>query len=116
MKKWILREKKNIKNEIIGIGSGGNINKILSMSQKKKGEDIHLDIIHQIIEKIKPLSFEERITKLGMRSDRADVIVHAGKIYTFVMKTIGIEKIIVPESGLPDGIVRELYKNHLKVN
>ena len=37
MKKWIINNKKDIENEIIGIGSGGNINKIFSLSQKKKG-------------------------------------------------------------------------------
>ena len=36
MKKWIINNKKDIENEIIGIGSGGNINKIFSLSQKKR--------------------------------------------------------------------------------
>ena len=56
------------------------------------------------------------MTKMGMRPDRADVIDHAGSIYLFIMKYLGIEKMIVPESGLPDGIVRELYKNYLDTN
>ena len=53
---------------------------------------------------------------MGMRPDRADVIDHAGSIYLFIMKYLRIEKMIVPESGLPDGIVRELYKNYLDTN
>ena len=53
---------------------------------------------------------------MGMRPDRADVIDHAGRIYLFIMKTLKIEKMIVPESGLPDGIVRELYRNYLDTN
>jgi len=116
MKEWIINNKKDIENEIIGIGSGGNINKIFSLSQKKKGEAISINTIYNIIEKIKPLSFENRMTKMGMRPDRADVIDHAGSIYLFIMKYLRIEKMIVPESGLPDGIVRELYKNYLDTN
>ena len=116
MKIWIVNNKKGIENEIIGIGSGGNINKIFSLSQKKKGEAISINSIHNIIEKIKPLSFEKRMTIMGMRTDRADVIDHAGSIYLFIMKYLSIEKMIVPESGLPDGIIRELYKNYLDTN
>ena len=57
MKKWIINNKKDIEKEIIGIGRGGNINKIFSLSQKKKGEAISINTIYNIIEKIKPLSF-----------------------------------------------------------
>ena len=84
--------------------------------KKKKGEAISFSTINNIIKKIKPLSFEKRMTEMGMRPDRADVIDHAGSIYLFIMKYLRIEKMIVPESGLPDGIIRELYKNYLDKN
>ena len=45
-----------------------------------------------------------------LNPDRADVIVPAGKIYFYLMKTLGIEKIYVPKIGLVDGIVKEIIK------
>ena len=84
MKKWIINNKKGIEKEIIGIGSGGNINKIFFKSEKK-GEAISINTIYNIIEKIKPLSFDKRMTTMGMRPDRADVIDHAGSIYLFII-------------------------------
>lgn len=54
-------------------------------------------------------TYEERIERLGLKPDRADVIVPAAKIFLTVMKTADIDKIYVPQIGLSDGIVHELY-------
>ena len=54
----------------------------------------------------------DRITKLELRPDRADVITHAGKIYLSIMEWTNTEKMIVPQSGLPDGIIHELYEEY----
>lgn len=111
MHHWI---KDNIKNlrPIKAIGSGGNINKISSMLGKKKGESVKYKNIQDIIKKIDVKNIEERITVLGLRPDRADVITHASKIYLSCMKWSGAIKIIVPQSGLADGIVGQLYDNY----
>ena len=58
------------------------------------------------------MSMEERIANLGLNPDRADVIVPATKIVLAVMKSAGIEKIIIPQIGLADGIVHKLYEKH----
>ena len=60
-------------------------------------------------------NIEERITELGLRPDRADVIIHASKIYLNCMKWSGAKKIIVPQSGLADGIVSQLYDDYKKL-
>ena len=111
MRSWI---KDNIKNINVNkaIGSGGNINKIASMLGKKKGKHVEYDQIKEIIKKIKIKNYDQRITQLGLRPDRADVIDYASKIYLKSMKWAGVRKILVPQSGLADGIIEELYDRY----
>ena len=111
MRSWIKDNTKNI-NVNKAIGSGGNINKIASMLGKKKGKHVELNQIKDIIKKIKIKNYDQRITQLGLRPDRADVIDYASKIYLRCMKWAGVKKILVPQSGLADGIIEELYDRY----
>ena len=111
MRDWINESTKTL-GSIKAIGSGGNINKISSMLAKNKGESVKYKNIQHIIKKINKKNIEDRITVLGLRPDRADVIIHASKIYLSCMKWSGAKKIIVPQSGLADGIVGQLYDNY----
>ena len=108
MKEWIVDKTSTITN-IQSIGSGGNINKILTLLEKSKGKSVTVQEIKSIIKKIKPFSFHDRIVKLGLRPDRADVIVHAGKIYSKCMIWSGAINMIVPQVGLADGMISQLY-------
>ena len=108
MKEWIVDKTSTITN-IQSIGSGGNINKILTLLEKSKGKSVSFKEIKSIIKKIKPFSIHDRIVKLGLRPDRADVIVYAGKIYTKCMKWSGANNMIVPQVGLADGMISQLY-------
>ena len=111
MKLWI---KKNSSEFIItkAIGSGGNINKMASILGVKKGKHLSYNSIKRELKKIKATDLKYRIIKLGMRPDRADVIEHASKIYLRCMKWVGASKIIVPQSGLADGVIEELYRKY----
>ena len=111
MHNWINESTESL-GLIKAIGSGGNINKIASMLGKNKGESVKYKNIKHIIKKINKKNIEDRITVLGLRPDRADVIIHASKIYLSCMKWSGAKKIIVPQSGLADGIVGQLYDNY----
>ena len=68
-----------------------------------KGKSIHYNDIKYIIKKISKKNIEERITAMGLRPDRADVIIHASKIYLKCMQWSGAIKIIVPQSVLLTG-------------
>ena len=99
---------------VVGIGTGGNINTIFKMLFKKDGKPLTLSRLKKTCKFIESHSFEDRIKILGLRPDRADVIVPAMKIYLSIMKWSGIDKIIVPKIGLADGIIHLLndkYKN-----
>ncbi|WP_407355847.1 Ppx/GppA phosphatase family protein [Methanolobus sp. WCC5] len=96
------------------IGSGGNISKLFRMAGKKEGALISDTDIKDLNTYLKGFTLEQRITKLGLRPDRADVIVPASRIYYSVMKWGNINTMHVPQLGLADGIIHVLYNKHKK--
>jgi exopolyphosphatase/guanosine-5'-triphosphate,3'-diphosphate pyrophosphatase len=96
------------------IGSGGNISKLFRMAGKKEGALISGTDIKDLNTYLKGFTLEQRITKLGLRPDRADVIVPASRIYNSVMKWGNINTMHVPQLGLADGIIHVLYNKHKK--
>jgi len=102
----------NIKTNlpISAIGSGGNINKIFSLSKKKEGKPLSFQLIKDYYKELSSVSVAERIRLYKLREDRADVIVPALQIYTNVMRWADINEIYVPKIGLADGIVKNLYE------
>jgi exopolyphosphatase/guanosine-5'-triphosphate,3'-diphosphate pyrophosphatase len=112
MESWIKENSKNLKNTHL-IGSGGNINKLFKMSGKPMGVPLSLAYIEAQFQYLKQLTYEERIQKLDLNPDRADVIIPATKIYLNAMKWSGAKKVFVPKIGLADGIVKSLYYNQL---
>lgn len=99
-------------DSIAAIGSGGNINKIFRLANCKSGRPLSLDKLTDVRRELAEYSFEERITVLDLRPDRADVIVPAADIYLNVMRWSGAHKIFVPQVGLADGAVRLLYQQY----
>jgi exopolyphosphatase/guanosine-5'-triphosphate,3'-diphosphate pyrophosphatase len=111
MKKWLKRHRDN-HDSILAIGSGGNINKLFAMSRRKEGKPVSYKRLQAIHRHISSFSYEDRIRILGLKPDRADVVVPASKIYLSVMKWAGIKKIYVPQIGLSDGIIHVLHEKY----
>lgn len=97
---------------LIAIGSGGNINKLFKMTRKKENRPVTYTRLKSLYELLDSYTYEERIKLVGLNPDRADVIIPASKIVLSVMKNAGIQKMIVPQIGLADGIVHQLYEKH----
>lgn len=114
LKDWIKNKTKNY-HPLTAIGSGGNINKIFKMSDRKENRPLLFSKIQETYYFLKEFSYEERITTLGLNPDRADVIVPAAKIFITVMKTAEIDKMLVPQIGLSDGIIHLLYEKHRRM-
>lgn len=91
------------------IGSGGNINKLHKMSGRREGEPLSYRWIKSQYHYLEGLSYEERITVLGLNPDRADVIIPATRIFMLSAKWSHVKKIHVPKIGLSDGIIKTLY-------
>ncbi len=92
------------------IGTGGNINKIFSLSKRKDGKTLDLELLKSYFKEFSSCTLEERIQLYQLREDRADVIVPALLIYTQVMKWASIDEILVPKIGLVDGLIQHLYE------
>jgi exopolyphosphatase / guanosine-5'-triphosphate,3'-diphosphate pyrophosphatase len=110
-KGWVSDQTKGYDN-LTAIGSGGNINKLFKMADRKENKPLSILRLYELYYFLKQFTFEERVTQLGLNPDRADVILPAAKIFLTVMKTAGIEKMIVPQIGLSDGIIHLLYEKH----
>ncbi len=108
VEEWIFENTKNY-TRISLIGTGGNINNIFKNSKKEVGKPLSFLYLSSYYELLNSLSYEERIWKLNLNQDRADVIVPAVKIYLSAMKWSGARKIHVPKIGLSDGIIKFLY-------
>ena len=95
--------------EITAVGTGGNINKLFNLAAKTGDTETTRADIERIRNYIAGFTQEERIHKLRLNADRADVIVPAADIYLAVMQWAGATNIIVPDVGLKDGIMQVVY-------
>jgi exopolyphosphatase/guanosine-5'-triphosphate,3'-diphosphate pyrophosphatase len=109
MKEYIKRETRNYINNIIAIGSGGNINKIFSLSKRKEGKPLQIELLKDYHKEFSVFSLQERMQLYKLREDRADVIVPALLIYINVMRWANAQEIYVPKIGLADGLIQHLY-------
>ena len=109
MKEFIKKETKDYFDNIIAIGSGGNINKIFSLSKRKEGKSLHIDLLKDYYKEFSGFSLDDRMRLYKLREDRADVIVPALQIYINVMRWANAQEIYVPKIGLADGLIQHLY-------
>ncbi|MFL5742938.1 MAG: exopolyphosphatase [Flavisolibacter sp.] len=97
-------------HHITAIGSGGNINKVFSLSKRKDGKPLSLELLRNYYKEFSSISLAQRISLYHLREDRADVIVPALLIYINVMRWADAEEIFVPQIGLADGLIHMLYE------
>lgn len=113
MKEFIKTKTKG-HHHVTAIGSGGNINKIFSLSKRKEGKPLSLELLRDYYKEFSTLSVTQRIALYHLREDRADVIVPALLIYINVMRWADTEEIFVPKIGLADGLIHTLYEEVTK--
>ncbi|EON78993.1 Exopolyphosphatase [Lunatimonas lonarensis] len=105
----------NRESSVTCIGTGGNINKIMELSNPRKNKR-YLDkhTIKLVQERLISYSYEERMHILNLNADRADVIVPASKIYLAAMDAARSSRMIVPDVGLKDGLMNLLFEKVLQ--
>ncbi|MNK19050.1 Guanosine-5'-triphosphate,3'-diphosphate pyrophosphatase [compost metagenome] len=104
-----IKDKIKSKKTVVAIGSGGNINKIFSMSKTKDGKPMPVTVIKKYLKEMEKLSVVERMHEYQIREDRADVIVPALTIFNNVMTWADIKHIYVPKISVADGLVHSIY-------
>lgn len=109
MKEFIKTKTKGY-HHVSAIGTGGNINKVFSISKRKDGKPLSLELLRDYYKEFSSISLEQRMSLYKFREDRADVIVPAILIYINVMRWADAEEIFVPKIGLADGLIHTLYE------
>lgn len=115
IEKWLKEQVKDLQ-DVVMVGSGGNINKIFKMSRKPQDKPLGFLYLNTQFNKLKSMSYDARISTLGLNPDRADVIIPAMRIYVNAMKWSGAKQIYVPKIGLSDGIVKAIYSETIPLN
>ena len=110
---WVERKRAKAEGGITAIGTGGNINKVYDLADRKGDLFMSLKKVEQVLDHVASHSIEERIHKLQLNADRADVIIPATGIYLAAMRAAGCKKIMVPDVGLKDGHTQMLYERNL---
>ncbi|WP_424961793.1 Ppx/GppA phosphatase family protein [Ekhidna sp.] len=113
MRRWVSQHAFKKGEKITAVGTGGNINKLFELSNpEKKTRKMSLNTLMRTQDVLKNLSLDDRLNKLQLNPDRADVIIPASDIYVAVMQAAKAKSIIVPDVGLKDGINYHLYQTH----
>ena len=105
-----IKEKTKGHKQVTAIGSGGNINKVFSLSRRKDSKPLPLELLRDFYKELSNVSLDDRIRIYKLREDRADVIVPALQIYVNVMRWANASEIYVPRIGLADGLVQHLWE------
>lgn len=114
MERWVKENVKKDYGKVTAVGTGGNISKIFELGKMKPGKTMSLKKVKGIQSMIESFTIDERIYKLQMNPDRADVIIPASGIYIKVMEWAHASNILVPDVGLKDGILLYLHERSIK--
>lgn len=108
--KMLVKDKTKGSKKVVAIGSGGNINKIYSLSRLKDEKPLPLQLLRDYYKELSNASIKQRMSIYKLKEDRADVIVPALQIYLSIMRWAGAEEILVPRIGLADGLIHHLWE------
>lgn len=113
MQAWIEDRKTLLsKGALLGICTGGNINKVQKLLHRRSGETIAITEINNLLQELEVYTLDERINVLKLNPDRADTIIPATNIYLSAMNWAGIQELFVPKVGVKDGIIYSLLEKH----
>lgn len=110
VRNWLGENAKGQLFSPIAIGTGGNIRKLHELSGLMSDVPMGLDQLIDLKNRIRTLPLQQRIDKLKLNQDRADVIVPAAEIYINIMQWSGSSRIVAPNVGLIDGIIIDLHE------
>jgi len=94
------------------IGTGGNLECLGRLrgpllSKEKLGK-VKMSDLDPMIEKLLKMTPAERVSKLGLRPDRADVVVIAAIVLRMVLEETKVPRMLTPGVGLNQGLLRQI--------
>jgi len=97
------------------VGTGGNVEEIGKLRQRlfKHDDDRMVSVaeLEKLVERLSRMNYAERIRKLNLRPDRADVILPAMTVLKLVAQLAGVEEVLIPSVGLKNGILLDMAAN-----
>ncbi|HXH74841.1 MAG TPA: hypothetical protein VNJ08_07740 [Bacteriovoracaceae bacterium] len=96
------------------VGTGGNLRRIGKIRKKILGKDTSelalFPEIHHMEEAILSMSYVDRIRRLELDQNRADVILPAIMLTHHLMRALGMVMIHLPKVGLKEGIILSMLE------
>jgi exopolyphosphatase/guanosine-5'-triphosphate,3'-diphosphate pyrophosphatase len=108
---WIEKEIL-IHKPVMAIGTGGNMSKLYELSGLSNKNTMEYENLKKIVDNIKNLGQEDRIYKLKLNPDRAEVIDYAGELALHILRMTNVKQMYAPNKGLKDGIIQNLWQTH----
>jgi len=112
MEKWVSQQKRCYRNGLIGIATGGNIRKLAQVIGHTKKEILSVRRLMTAQRYVASYSEAERINMLQLNPDRSNSILPASEIYLAVMRWGNVKHVLLPDVGLRDGIIKDLYEKN----
>ncbi len=108
----VLRLPVSATRDIAGfIATGGNVESLARLAVPTEPDTVAhvpLDRLRAVIATLSRMSYRQRVDELGLREDRADVILPAAMVYERLAALSGSKTVIVPFVGLKEGLVLDL--------
>jgi exopolyphosphatase/guanosine-5'-triphosphate,3'-diphosphate pyrophosphatase len=118
VREYVETARRHIEREIGGekvdvcAGTGGNIEEMGKLRKRlfkhERDDIITAGELGRLVEKLSDLSYEERIKKLDLRPDRADVILPATVVLHMIVRETRVKEVLIPGVGLKDGLLLEM--------
>lgn len=114
LRELVLAQKSALPEEPVElcIGTGGNVEAYGDLRRRLLGREgghlIARSELSEMLGQLQKLTYEQRIEELGLRPDRADVIIPAGVLLETLMELLGASELVIPRVGLKDGLLEDL--------
>jgi exopolyphosphatase/guanosine-5'-triphosphate,3'-diphosphate pyrophosphatase len=110
-----LKRELGARKVVVCVGTGGNLEALADLKRtilrKDNTTSISRSELDQISETLQALTFKERVEKLGLRDDRADVIIPAAIVLQSILKYAEVEELRIPRVSLKDGLLLQLIRS-----
>jgi len=88
--------------------AGGSADAVGDLIGRSRGDPVTIEDLDRLLTRLCRLTLRQRIDELGLRPDRADVIIPAVVVFRRLAELAGEGGIRIPRVGVRDGIVFEL--------
>ncbi len=99
------------------VGTGGNLDTLLYLKERllrvKEPSYVTRVELDSLLGRLRKLTYDERVTRFGLRPDRADVILPAITVLQKIMEVGRINRIHIPNVGVKEGLLIDMVSELL---